>query len=141
AFCHEALLWRQLNHPNVLPFLGVNINLFTPARLCLILPWMENRNIIQYLTNHPGHDLLCTISEIAAGLNYLHNLSRPIVHGDIRGANILVNLDSRCCLADFGLSLATETTQGFTTTSDGVKGCARWLAPELSPQENSRILI
>ncbi|THV03350.1 hypothetical protein K435DRAFT_651560 [Dendrothele bispora CBS 962.96] len=88
AFRHEALLWRQLNHPNVLPFLGVNVNLFTPARLCLISPWMENGNIIQYLTNHPGHDLLCTISEIAAGLNYLHNLSPPIVHGDIRGVSI-----------------------------------------------------
>ncbi|KAK7470070.1 hypothetical protein VKT23_001510 [Stygiomarasmius scandens] len=130
AFRHEALLWRQLNHPNVLPFLGVNVNLFTPARLSLVSPWMENGNIIQYLTNHSGHDLLSSISEIATGLDYLHSLSPPIVHGDIRGANILVTPDIKCCLADFGLSLAAETSQIFTTTSDGMKGCIRWLAPE-----------
>ncbi|KAF5371255.1 hypothetical protein D9758_004236 [Tetrapyrgos nigripes] len=130
AFRHEALLWRQLNHPNVLPFLGVNVNLFNPTRLCLISPWMENGNIIQYLMNHPDHDLLDSISDIAAGMDYLHNSNPPIVHGDIRGANILVTPDFRCCLADFGLSLATGVSQIVTSTSDGLKGCIRWLSPE-----------
>ncbi|KAF8989999.1 hypothetical protein BDZ89DRAFT_923820, partial [Hymenopellis radicata] len=36
----EALVWKQLQHPNVLPFLGVNEDLLAPS-FCLISPWME----------------------------------------------------------------------------------------------------
>ncbi|KIK63206.1 hypothetical protein GYMLUDRAFT_110426, partial [Collybiopsis luxurians FD-317 M1] len=51
-FCHEALVWRQLKHPNILPLLGVNMDLFSPS-FCLISPWMENRNVITYLKHNP----------------------------------------------------------------------------------------
>ncbi|KAK0421841.1 hypothetical protein EV421DRAFT_1677732, partial [Armillaria borealis] len=34
-FCQEALVWRQLCHPNILPFLGVSEDLFAPS-YCLI---------------------------------------------------------------------------------------------------------
>ncbi|KAK0439162.1 kinase-like domain-containing protein [Armillaria borealis] len=53
-------------------------------------------------------------------MKYLHNQNPPIVHADIRGANILVMDDLRCCLADFGLSLSSRMNKGST----------RWLAPE-----------
>ncbi|KIK64855.1 hypothetical protein GYMLUDRAFT_143969, partial [Collybiopsis luxurians FD-317 M1] len=46
--CHEALVWRQLKHPNILPLLGVNSKLFYPS-FCLVYPWMENQDIIAYL--------------------------------------------------------------------------------------------
>ncbi|KIK54725.1 hypothetical protein GYMLUDRAFT_176737, partial [Collybiopsis luxurians FD-317 M1] len=55
-FCHEALVWRQLKHPNILPLLGVNTDLFSPS-FCLISPWMENRDIITYLRRNPQHSL------------------------------------------------------------------------------------
>lgn len=45
-------------------------------------------------------------------------------------ANVLVKEDLRCCLADFGLSLVTES-QIFDTTSIGQRGAVRWMAPEL----------
>ncbi|KAK0498050.1 kinase-like domain-containing protein, partial [Armillaria luteobubalina] len=127
-FCREALVWRQLRHPNVLPFLGVSEELFAP-RYCLISPWMVNGNIISYLKTHPGHDRLTSLAQIAEGMKYLHNHNPPIAHADIRGANILVTDDLRCCLADFGLSLFAES-QSFDSTSKMGKGTARWLAPE-----------
>lgn len=40
-FCREALTWRPLEHPNVLPFVGVDANSF-PGYLCMISPWMEH---------------------------------------------------------------------------------------------------
>ncbi|KAK0213802.1 kinase-like domain-containing protein, partial [Armillaria fumosa] len=127
-FCQEALVWRQLRHPNVLPFLGVNEDLFAP-RYCLVSPWMGNGNIMSYLQAHPDHDRLTSLIQIAEGMKYLHNHSPPIVHADIRGANILVMDDLRCCLADFGLSLFAES-QALESSSRMKKGSIRWLAPE-----------
>uniref|UniRef100_A0A0W0FW06 Protein kinase domain-containing protein n=1 Tax=Moniliophthora roreri TaxID=221103 RepID=A0A0W0FW06_MONRR len=128
-FCHEALIWRQLKHPNVLPFLGVNTAIFAPG-FCLISPWMDNGDIITYLKNNPTHDRLTSINEIAAGMEYLHSLDPLVVHGDIRGANVLVTNDLHCCLADFGLAVAVES-QAITSSSHGIRGSVRWLAPEM----------
>ncbi|PBK82470.1 kinase-like protein [Armillaria gallica] len=127
-FCQEALVWRQLRHPNILPFLGVSEDLFAP-RYCLISPWIVNGNIVSYLEVHPDHDRLTSVVQVAEGVKYLHNHNPPIVHADIRGANILVMDDLRCCLADFGLSLFAES-QALESSSRMSKGSTRWLAPE-----------
>jgi len=92
--------------------------------------------------------LPCTqISDIAEGIKYLHSLSPPIVHGDIKGvsetkteihsslihgiqSNILVTDDHICCLADFGLAAVSES-HAFSTTSTNPGGTTRWLPPEV----------
>ncbi|KAJ7584960.1 kinase-like domain-containing protein [Mycena floridula] len=125
--CREALVWKQLNHPNVLPFLGVNVDLFAPS-FCLVSPWMSNGNLMQFLQRNPDFDRRNAITDIAAAMEYLHGYSPPIVHADIRGANVLVRDDLRCCLADFGLS--SVTTSFTLTSSTGNGGSIRWLAPE-----------
>ncbi|KAK0439972.1 kinase-like domain-containing protein [Desarmillaria tabescens] len=131
-FCREALVWRNLQHPNVLCVIGINEDLFHPS-FCLISPWMKNGNIISFLSQHPEHNQ-CQydeqIIEVANGLDYLHSHKPPVIHADIRGANILVNADFRCCLADFGLAKAVMTC-GFGSYGDSRKGSSRWLAPEL----------
>ncbi|KIK57885.1 hypothetical protein GYMLUDRAFT_228459 [Collybiopsis luxurians FD-317 M1] len=86
-FLHEALIWRQLKHPNVLPLLGVSSELFFPS-FCLISPWMANSNIMAYLKRNPQHNLSQTFLDISSGLNYLHSRSPPIIHGDIRGVSV-----------------------------------------------------
>ncbi|KIK53331.1 hypothetical protein GYMLUDRAFT_111058, partial [Collybiopsis luxurians FD-317 M1] len=141
-FCHEALIWRQLCHPNILPLLGVNMDLFSPS-FCLISPWMENRDIITFLKQNPQQNLLSILCDVAAGLHYLHSRDPPLIHGDIRGGNILVKDDLHCCLADFGLTLVTTSSQVWSlTTSSTRKGAMRWLAPEYTngsvPNHTSR---
>lgn len=64
AISREAVLWRQVAHPNVLPFYGV----FDwddgsgPLRTCLVSPWMGNGNIVEYLELHPDSDRWCLVS-------------------------------------------------------------------------------
>ncbi|KIK56132.1 hypothetical protein GYMLUDRAFT_825126 [Collybiopsis luxurians FD-317 M1] len=115
-FCHEALVWRQLNHPNILPLLGVNTELFFPS-FCLVSPWMEHRDIITYLKKNPVYDLLSVLTDVVAGICYLHSRDPPVIHGDIRGGNILVTDDYRCCLADFGLTLVSTHSQTWSMTT------------------------
>ncbi|KAJ7596370.1 kinase-like domain-containing protein [Mycena floridula] len=145
-FCGEALAWRQLEHPNILPFLGVNFDLFSPT-FCLVSPWMSQGNLKEYLERHPICNRSKAILEISEAINYLHNQDPPVVHGNIRcvavhlsellisanstlQANILVTDDIRCCLADFGLTRLAES-QTNTNSTGGIPGSVRWMAPEL----------
>jgi len=51
-FCKEAMIWRQFNHENVLPFYGVDAKEFAP-RLAMVLPWMAYGNMMSFLESHP----------------------------------------------------------------------------------------
>ncbi|KAJ3994707.1 kinase-like domain-containing protein, partial [Lentinula boryana] len=131
-FCREAVVWKQLKHPNILPILGVSTELFFPS-FCLISPWMENGTIMSYLKHNPTFDLLSALRDISAGLCYLHTREPPIIHGDIRGANILITRDLRCCLADFGLALVASDSDMWSTATTyhfNLMGALRWMAPE-----------
>ncbi|KAJ6476335.1 kinase-like domain-containing protein [Mycena sanguinolenta] len=124
-FCREALLWKDLRHPHILPFLGIDADSF-PSFLCMVSPWMENGTVINYLKTHGHANIDRLLSEIAQGFGYLH--SRDIVHGDLRGANILVKDDWSAYLTDFGLSNISDAT---STTSTNCGGRLHRMAPEL----------
>ncbi|KAJ7353601.1 kinase-like domain-containing protein [Mycena albidolilacea] len=124
-FCREALVWKDLHHPNILPFLGIDRDSF-PSSLCMVSPWMEHGTVTNYLKTHGYENVDKLLHEIAQGLEYLH--SRNIVHGDLRGANILITQDWSACLADFGLSIFSDAT---STTSTNRGGSLYWMAPEL----------
>ncbi|KAJ7512715.1 kinase-like domain-containing protein [Mycena galericulata] len=127
--CREALVWKDLHHPNILPFLGIDRDSF-PSELCMVSPWMEHGTVLDYLKAHQHANVHKLLLEIAQGLEYLH--SKNIVHGDLRGANILVTENSTACLADFGLSVFTDVT---ASTSSNRAGCIYWMAPELIAPE------
>ncbi|KAF9078168.1 kinase-like domain-containing protein [Rhodocollybia butyracea] len=129
----EVLIWKQLQHPNILPFLGVNRELFNP-NICLISPWMANGNILTFLKNHPNHNIYQSVIEITKGLLYIHNLQ--IVHGDLRGVNILVTDDYHCCIADFGLSHLISLPGDQTSSAHQGYGASQWLPPEVLASDN-----
>ncbi|KDQ52433.1 hypothetical protein JAAARDRAFT_210588 [Jaapia argillacea MUCL 33604] len=128
-FCQEAIVWQQLgNHPNILPFIGVDANTFAPL-LCMVSPWMAHGNALVYLEDRRSDPSTVDrlLIEIAEGLRYLHRQS--LVHGDLRGANILIDDDEHARLADFGLvGLADTSAMTHSTKRDG---SVRWMAPEL----------
>ncbi|KAJ6457351.1 kinase-like domain-containing protein, partial [Mycena sanguinolenta] len=124
-FCREALVWKELCHPYILPFLGIEENSF-PSLLCMVSPWMEHGTVLKYLEQYGHRTVDKLLYEIAQGLQYLH--SRNIVHGDLRGANILINEDWNACLADFGLSFFSDATSSISTNRGG---SVYWMAPEL----------
>ncbi|KAJ7779397.1 kinase-like domain-containing protein [Mycena maculata] len=140
SFAKEVLIWRQLRHPNILLLKGINMDEFYPS-FCLISPWLAHGTILGFLQTNPSHDRIRSVVEICEGLNYLHEgTPSVIVHGDIRGANILVKDDGVCCLADFGIAVLAEMHVSWTISSNSsIRGAVRWLAPELlDPEHNSK---
>ncbi|KAK7680331.1 hypothetical protein QCA50_016571 [Cerrena zonata] len=136
-FFREALMWRQLSHPHILPFLGVDKVTF-PGHFCMVAPFMQNGNIIQcaeyFLQIGADVPREPWLLEIGKGLQYLHE--EQLVHGDLRGANILIDEDLHVRLADFGVAVLADasSSSGISTRSGGA---ARWCPPEVLKGEPS----
>ncbi|KAJ7106261.1 kinase-like domain-containing protein, partial [Mycena epipterygia] len=110
-----------------LPLIGIDRETF-PLSFCMASPWMKHGTVLKYLSLHGCADVDRLLLQVAEGLSYLHSMK--IVHGDLRGMNILVSDDLNACLADFGLTsvIAVSTND---TSSTNHAGSTRWLAPEL----------
>ncbi|KAF8964650.1 ras guanine nucleotide exchange factor domain-containing protein [Flammula alnicola] len=126
-FQREVSIWRELDHPNVVPLYGVT---YIGEDLYSVSPWMDNGTAVSYVKKFPAVDRLKLLTDAAFGLEYLHN--RGIVHGDLRGANVLISQDGTARLSDFGLSKFLEDCRKGMTTSHSLN--PRWFAPELLQQ-------
>ncbi|KZP16468.1 kinase-like protein [Athelia psychrophila] len=120
----EIRVWVPLEHPNITPFLGV-VNGFGPLP-AMVSPYYSKANINQYTLDNPDVDRLPLILGVARGLKYLHSLG--LLHGDLKGHNVLIDDDLSPRLADFGRSRIVER-RGFTTAFTGT---GRYMAPELT---------
>ncbi|TFK48834.1 kinase-like protein [Heliocybe sulcata] len=129
--CREAMIWQHLEHPNILQFLGIDCDLYA-GQWCLVSLWMENGTIMRYLKKRqPPADVNVInymLYEIAQGLAYLR--WENIVHGDLRGANIMIDEYHHVRLTDFGLASFAETTRG-PSAQTGKGGSIQFMAPEL----------
>ncbi|KAF8999165.1 kinase-like domain-containing protein [Cyathus striatus] len=98
---------------------------------------MDNGNMTEYLEKNPDVNRKHLTSDIAGGLLYLHKQS--VIHGDLKGANVLISKNGVACLADFGLSsIVCSQSLAWTSveTTVSTAGTIRWQAPELL-DENS----
>ncbi|KAJ8080064.1 hypothetical protein PM082_016891 [Marasmius tenuissimus] len=137
-YLREAIVWKQLKHPNVLPFLGIYYLDNTRERICLVSPWMDRGDLVQYLKDTPREsvDHISLVFDVASGLSHLHIMK--IVHADLKGVNILMTPSGRACIADFGLSRISDThASRLSSSSSRTIGSARWLSPELLYAENA----
>ncbi|KAH8809630.1 kinase-like domain-containing protein [Flagelloscypha sp. PMI_526] len=132
----EAAIWHTVRHPNILPFLGVNYDSF-PGAVCLVSPFIPKGCIAQYIASHPHGltrpQLYYVLLKVATALNYLHSVG--ICHGDIKGANILLDNRWEPLLADMGIATAvamqTQSLALQKTETETMKGSLQWLAPEV----------
>ncbi|TDL15151.1 kinase-like protein [Rickenella mellea] len=140
-FAHEAVVWRQLRHKNILPFYGIFKGSASFDRLCLVSPWMEAGNIINFLKHSPDSDRISLLGDVVDGLRYLHEFEPTVVHGDLKGSNIFVTPAQTACLADFGLTrFRNPQYSSGESTTDSLRGTIRWQARELLvPDDDGKV--
>ncbi|KAJ7683422.1 kinase-like domain-containing protein [Mycena rosella] len=127
-FCQEVLTWQQLRHDFIVPLLGIDRETFSPY-LAMISPWMEQGTILNYLKKNGIDSVDRLLSDVAQGLMYLHSMK--VVHGDLRGANILITDDFHACLTDFGLAAFSDAVETGNPSTSNRAGSLQWMAPEL----------
>ncbi|KAJ3534584.1 hypothetical protein NMY22_g6861 [Coprinellus aureogranulatus] len=129
----EAIVWANHQHAGVLPFLGVfqQGNDADYNELCLVSPFLEHGTVVSYLKSHPTANRCLLMRDILGAMTYLH--SNDIIHGDIKGVNVLVDSSGRACVADLGFSRLTSAAVLTWTSVRSVATVATipWQAPEL----------
>ncbi|QRV95854.1 Tyrosine kinase family catalytic domain protein [Ceratobasidium sp. AG-Ba] len=118
---HELYTWSKCQHLNVQALLGV---VMIEDQLGMITKWEPNGSLPQYLERHPDADRCLLSTQIVQGLCYLHESG--IVHGDLKGANVLISSDGVAQLADFGNAMLHEYTLQFTGTLNKEALSPRW---------------
>ncbi|KAJ8077636.1 hypothetical protein PM082_002069 [Marasmius tenuissimus] len=118
-FVQKAAILQQLRHPNLLPFAGIH-HFGQIKNSC---PWFRHGW-------NEAHD-------VVSGLSHLHRTK--IIHGDMRGFNVLITPEMRACMGGFGPYFGRNGDESddtlkfsvpFTIGASGT-GSARWLGPEL----------
>lgn len=129
-FEREARLLANLNHPN-LPRVTDHFHIPNQGQY-LVMDFIEGEDLDQRLRRTarplPEIEALDWIAQVADALSYLHRHDPPIIHRDVKPANIRITPAGRAVLVDFGIakmySPSLRTTQG-----------ARAVTPGFSPPE------
>ncbi|PCH44138.1 kinase-like protein [Wolfiporia cocos MD-104 SS10] len=102
ALVKEAVVWKPLRHPNIVPLIGLyGVNEETKM-ITFVSPWMEYtfKKYLKNLILKSERLRLCL--EIAHGIEYLHK--QRIVHGDLTTNNILIDANGHIRINDFGFT-------------------------------------
>lgn len=125
----EVVAWHKLCHRNVSQLIGV---VQFDDSIGMVSPWCDNGTISHYLKNHSQANRMSLIIQIASGIVYLHAFEPVIIHGDLKGGNILIDEHGRPIITDFGLSQVIEDmSDTINIGSSFFAGSTRWMAPEL----------
>ncbi|XLU93435.1 hypothetical protein S245_007787 [Arachis hypogaea] len=93
-FLKEVSLMKRMRHPNIVLLMGA---VFQPPRLSIVTEYLSRGSLYELL-RMPGVGIslsemrrLSMAYDVASGMNYLHQMRPPIVHGDLKSPNLLVD--------------------------------------------------
>ena len=137
---HEFALMVNASHKNLLrPLFYASCD----NHPYLILPFCERGNIGNMVGNMSEDEAWKLLHDAASALNYLHAMNPPILHQDIKPANILLSDNGDYMLTDFGVStqarqsLSRVSNQDMTLLSAGT---ISYMAPERFSRNNLPIM-
>ncbi|OVA04893.1 Protein kinase domain [Macleaya cordata] len=128
-FQTEVLLLSRLHHRNLVNLVGYCVD---KGQHMLIYEYMSNGSLENILYNEgekvlSWEERLQVALDISHGIEYLHEGAvPPVIHRDLKSANILLDRTMRAKVADFGLS-KEEVYDG---RKSGLKGTYGYMDPD-----------
>ncbi|KAI7744252.1 hypothetical protein M8C21_008251, partial [Ambrosia artemisiifolia] len=129
-FLREVSIMKRVRHPNVVLFMGA---VTVRPHFSIVTEYLPRGSLFRLLhLPAAGESMdqrrrLRMALDVAKGINYLHCLSPPVVHWDLKSPNLLVDKNWTVKVCDFGLSRFKANT---FISSKSVAGTPEWMAPE-----------
>ncbi|KAL6899572.1 hypothetical protein ACP4OV_006230 [Aristida adscensionis] len=137
-FGKEMLILSQINHRNVVKLYGCCLEVEVPMLVYKYIPNGTLYRLIHGGRRYGGEPVppripfalrLRIARQAAEALAYLHSwASPPIIHGDVKTSNILLDEDYTAMVSDFGASTVAPTDEAQLVTL--VQGTCGYLDPE-----------
>lgn len=98
----------------------------------LVMEYMETGSLETLLANEPlpWELRFRIIHETAVGMNFLHCMNPPLLHLDLKPANILLDAHYHVKISDFGLARWNGFSRADDISRDGFCGTIAYLPPE-----------
>ncbi|GMF38560.1 unnamed protein product [Phytophthora lilii] len=131
-FLAEAKMTASMDHPRIVHFIGVAWD--SLSDLCVVMEYMEGGDLRILLSGYEASDHPTGIDRekatialhVCHALTYLHSLSPPVIHRDLKSRNVLLNHAMEAKLIDFGIS-----KERLDQTMTAGVGTSLWMAPEV----------
>jgi eukaryotic-like serine/threonine-protein kinase len=122
----EARLLARLNHPGLVPVYDAGTD--ERDRPWVVMELVEGETLADTLRRGPVTSERGAVvgRSIAEALAYVHG--QGLLHRDVKPANILIGLDGRVRLTDFGIARLVDAAR--VTSTGMMVGTASYLAPE-----------
>ncbi|XP_042368404.1 receptor-interacting serine/threonine-protein kinase 3 [Plectropomus leopardus] len=139
SLLREIDMMRQASSPLVIQVRGVfrgQVPNFGPStHLGLVMELMERGSLAslqQTLGGAPPWPLVFRLAhQVALGINFLHSLSPPLLHLDLKPSNVLLGSYLDAKLTDFGLARFYHSIKRVSKTdSEGEGGTLSYMPPE-----------
>ncbi len=126
-FRDEYMIVFNCHHANLIHPTNFSICKDAPY---LVLPYCKQGSSELLIGNQfRDDDIWKYIQDVASGLAYLHALEPPIVHQDVKPANVLLDDTGHYALTDFGISAQRGGVHGYYFDDEN-SGTMAYMAPE-----------
>ncbi|TFK56360.1 hypothetical protein OE88DRAFT_1740984 [Heliocybe sulcata] len=120
--------WKKDRGKYLVPFYGYSVT--DTGGPYMVSPYYP-RTADVYVKQASGIDHLALLHDIAKGVEVLHTMDPPVIHGCIKGSNVFIASDGTVRLGNFGFSKLMEDVMGEPYTATGTsQEEVRWRPPE-----------